>query len=192
MKLSELAKRLKDGESLKSFESVFNLNVTTLQRKLKKVGFAFDNSTKVWSYGKGPELPEDLAEQDASNIFKSNNSNTNITKVKTQSNTDVKASNKKKSDSNTDSNINDVSITLEEYKVIQEMLTWYKGITGEEGLSLHERTKLLGDDTKTRKTFAISPETDKQITELANKERLQKSEILSLAVKDLYNKYHGK
>lgn len=191
MKMSELHKRLKDGEPLKSFESVFNLNVTTLQRKLKKVGFVFDNSTKIWKYEAGEELPAELADQDAEDIFKSNISNTRNTKVTTQNNTEAKPGNKNKVTSNKIDNKDAVSISPEEYEVIRDMMSWYKNLIGEEGLSLHERTKLLEDDKKTRKTFAISPETDKQINELAKREKLQKSEILAIAVKDLYNKYYG-
>ncbi|MEC3131773.1 helix-turn-helix domain-containing protein, partial [Bacillus cereus] len=50
MKVFEVLESLKKGEKLKEIANVLGINNSTLQRKLKALGYAVDSSTKEWFY----------------------------------------------------------------------------------------------------------------------------------------------
>ncbi|MGH0741931.1 hypothetical protein ACQVQ2_26585, partial [Bacillus paranthracis] len=64
MQVETLMQRLKDGDTMKIIAGELGLNPSTVQRKLKKLGYAYSNSTKEWSWnGEGEEpLSLDITE----------------------------------------------------------------------------------------------------------------------------------
>lgn len=64
MKVQEVLQRLDEGEKMKQIAESVDLNPSTVQRKLKKLGYEWDNSAKVWNWkGQGDQpLEQDLSE----------------------------------------------------------------------------------------------------------------------------------
>lgn len=83
--------------------------------------------------------------------------------------------------------------TPNEIQMIKEMLKNWQEKQGEapEGVEqpVHERIKNLPDNKKTRKTIVIDNEIGKQLDEFCKVEKVNKSDVLHLALKDFLNQF---
>ncbi|MGK5512305.1 hypothetical protein [Brevibacillus formosus] len=60
MTVREIMDRLANGEKLKDMAVIMGKSVSYVQRKLKGLGYEFDNSSKLWSYVGEGEQPLDV------------------------------------------------------------------------------------------------------------------------------------
>ena len=81
--------------------------------------------------------------------------------------------------------------TSDEVIIIREMLkSWKEAVPTVE--SVHERIKHLPQNNKTRKTIVIDENIGKRLDEFCDHERVNKSDILNLALIDILEKYSEK
>lgn len=81
--------------------------------------------------------------------------------------------------------------TPDEVKMIREMLkAWQQSATAQQTeQSLYERIKQLPQGKKTRKTIVIDSDIGKRLDEFCEVERVNKSDVLHLALVDFFEKY---
>lgn len=75
--VKDVLQRLDQGERMKEIAQSVDLNPSTIQRKLKKLGYVWDNSAKVWNWtGEGdPPLDVNLSEMIQRRDTKTDNNN---------------------------------------------------------------------------------------------------------------------
>lgn len=78
--------------------------------------------------------------------------------------------------------------TLDEFSEIREMLQEWKLKRGtvQEPTQVHERIKKLGEGSKTRKTIVIDKKIAKQLDDYCKSEKVNKSDIIHLALMDFF------
>lgn len=188
MKVFEVLERLKKGEKLKEIANFIGINNSTLQRKLKALGYAFDSSTKEWFYN-DKDNPEPLEKNIMDMVKLSNKSGVNDSpKVMGDNKSDTKSEIKgkqgnrvKESEVLTSEDIADLQEMLLFWRIEREKTKRYK--------SLHEEIKGLRRDDRTRKTVILSKEVAKRLDKLSERERFDKSDLLELALEHFLSEY---
>lgn len=188
MKVFEVLERLKKGEKLKEIANFIGINNSTLQRKLKALGYAFDSSTKEWFYN-DKDNPEPLEKNIMDMVKLSNKSGVNDShKVMEDNKSDTKSEIKgkqgntvKESEVLTSEDIADLQEMLLFWRIEREKMKRYK--------SLHEEIKGLRRDDRTRKTVILSKEVAKRLDKLSERERFDKSDLLELALEHFLSEY---
>lgn len=179
-KAEEIAKQL-EGTSQKPF-----LNA------LKAAGYRYSNKVpKGWYYtGTGGEpLNKSIFEfhEKRNSSSKKRNSH-EIHQEFTPSNTGIIPST---SEVTVNSPTVHVPFTNDEVSMIKEMLkSWKEAVPTVE--NVHERIKNLPQSNKTRKTIVIDENIGKRLDEFCEHERVNKSDILNLALIDILEKYSEK
>jgi len=172
-------------------KKISGISEKPLRNALKLAGYAYRNSQpKGWYYiGEGEE-PLDK------NIFdyvkRGSSSKKSNSPTVTQSNIEVI----------TDSPIVHQQFTNDEVRMIKDMLVEWQRVSMQgatqayeeqlevqQELNLHERIKQLPQNAKTRKTIVIDESIGKQLDEFCGAERVQKSDVLHLALIDFLEKY---
>lgn len=165
-------------------------------KALKMAGYEYSNKVpKGWHYtGEDPEpLDKSIFDYVNFNSTKVNSSSPIIHQEITQSNTDVNSSNQ---DITSQSPVIHPQFTQNEVSMLMEMLyEWQqqKKITepSEEikvPQQVHERIKGLPQSDKTRKTIVIDKGIGDRLDTYCKSERVNKSDILHLAIMDFLNK----
>ncbi len=177
-----------------------------LRNALKAAGYEFRNQApKGWHFiGEGVEPLNksifDFVNKAKASSSKKSNSHT-VHKQFIQSNKDSTSGNPVKI-TPTSPVINE-QFTQDEVKIIKEMLkTWQQAASQgkvqvdkykHEGsvTTVHERIKALPQDKKTRKTVVIDKTIGNSLDLFCKAERVNKSDVLHLALIDFLNKYQG-
>jgi len=162
-------------------------------KALKMAGYEYSNKApKGWRYtGEDPEpLDKSIFDYVNFNSTKVNSSSPTIHQEVTQSNTDVNSSNH---EITSHSPVIHPQFTQNEVSMLMEMLyEWQqqKKITepSEEPQQIHERIKGLAQSDKTRKTIVIDKGIGDRLDTYCKSERVNKSDILHLAIMDFLNK----
>ena len=185
-------------------KAIHGISEKPFREALKAAGYAFSNKKpKGWHFTEEGEEPLnrsifDFVESNSSSVKKSSPnkkiSSPTIHSDFTESNVEVI----------TDSPIVHSQFTVDEVSMIKEMLYEWKmafsqtaaaQIETETGpeieLSLHDRIKRLPQEDKTRKTIVISKSIGKQLDDFCNDERVNKSDVLHIALADFLEKYNS-
>lgn len=170
-------------------------------KALKMAGYEYSNKVpKGWHYiGEDPEpLDKSIFDYVNFNSTKVNISSPKIHPEVTQSNMDVNRSN---SEITSYSPVIYPQFTQNEVSMLMEMLhEWQqKKITEQQSeqeqsekvktyIQIHERIKTLPQGDKTRKTIVIDKKIGEQLDSYCKTERVNKSDILHLAIMDFLNR----
>jgi hypothetical protein len=175
-KAEEIAKQI-EGTSQKPF-----LNA------LKAAGYKYSNKApKGWYYAAGGVEPLNKSIFDfhmkQSSTPKKRNSHV-VHDEFTSSDTNIIPSN---SELTVSSSVH-VQFTNDEVSMIKEMLSsWQEAVPAVE--SVHDRIKHLSQGNKTRKTIVINENIGKHLDKFCGFERVNKSDVLNLALIDFLEKY---
>lgn len=175
-----------------------------LRNALKAAGYEFRNQApKGWYFIGEGEKPLNRSIFDYVNKSSSSKKSTSQTvrKQVTPSNTEFTKSNTEKVIPS--SPVVHEQFTQDEIKMIKEMLkTWQQaapqGVVqveqyehGGRNTTVHERIKALPQEQKTRKTIVIDKTIGNSLDLFCKVERVNKSDVLHLALIDFLNKYQG-
>lgn len=169
-------------------------------KALKMAGYEYSNKApKGWRYtGEDPEpLDKSIFNYVNFNSTKVNSSSPIIHQEVTQSNTDVNSSNH---EITSHSPVIHPQFTQNEVSMLMEMLyEWQQQKKGKEQSGqikvptpVHERIKALPQNDKTRKTIVIDKEIGDRLDIYCKSERVNKSDILHLAIMDFLNKVENR
>lgn len=188
MKVSEVLERLKNGENLKSISEALGVDSSTLRRKMKNLGYIFDNSTKEWSYS-GTDSTEPL-EQDVMELVKTSNKRTSNNSPKVIKNNTEKSKSEKKVEQSNKNEEKDVFST-EDIADLHEMLTEWRMQRDKQSKykSLHEEIKALKRENRKRKTVILSEDVANRLDALSDRERFDKSDLLEVALEHFLGEY---
>jgi hypothetical protein len=187
-------------------KAIQGISEKPLRAALKVAGYEFSNKApKGWHYV--GEQPEPLHKSIFDYVKRSNlNVKDNSPKV-TKSHTDVKDSNTSMKPSNTDMKSNSPEVlppspiihaqfTQEEIHDLINMLHEWRMAksmadtnTKDEKKTVHERIKDLQQNEKTRKTIVIDVNIGERLDQYCKSEKVNKSDILHLAIQDFLNRY---
>lgn len=154
-------------------------------RALKDAGYLYSNKApKGWYYvGEGEEPLDksifDYVKSSSPKVIRSNTYVKSISPEVIQSNTDVNSSSPVVHPQFTRAELNDLMEMLHEWRSRRE--------TVQEPTQVHERIKALAKGDKTRKTIVIDEAIAKQLDKYCETERVNKSDVLHLALIDFFN-----
>jgi hypothetical protein len=180
VKTADVAKQI-PGISEKPFRSA-----------LKEAGYEFRNSgQKGWFFiGEGEEpLDKSIFDYVKPSSLPKKESSPIVHTPFTQSNKQFTESNK---EFTTNSPIVHEQFTQDELHMIKEMLKSWQEVastTQTNEKSLYDRVKQLPQSDKTRKTIVIDRVIGKRLDEFCEAERINKSDVLHLALADFLEKY---
>lgn len=188
MKVFEVLERLEKGEKLRGIAIVIGVNVSTLQRKMKDLGYIFDNAKKKWVYN-NVDIPEPLEKNIMDMVKLSKKSDVDSSHKVIRDNAKATKGEMKEKQGNTvkESEV----LTSEDIADLQEMLLFWR-IDRERTIkhkTLHEEIKALRRDDRTRKTVILSKEVAKRLDKLSERERFDKSDLLELALEHFLSEY---
>lgn len=195
--VEQLLKRISDGESIKEICNTIGIATTTIQRRLKKLGYEWNNSTKEWEWKHDEEQPlnADLTKTytkgatgktkgNNPEITASNNDITNNEEKVTEGYSGITNSNKhitQKEKSN---------FTKEEIAILRKIIDEYTETrNGNPELAFFHRLRSLGKIKTTRKTVVMGKEVGEKLNEFAEHYRVDKSDILTVALIEFFEKY---
>jgi hypothetical protein len=172
-----------------------------LRQALKAAGYEFRNSgQKGWFFvGEGEEpLDKSIFDYVKRSSSTKKQSSSKDHKHVTSSNKHLIPSSIKFTEDNTSIIPSSLSVhqqfTSDEVKMIREMLkSWQKVAPTMQSSqqSLHDRIKQLPQGDKTRKTIVIDKVIGKRLDEFCEVEKVNKSDVLHLALEDFLDKYQG-
>ena len=179
MLVGEFLERLKQGETVTGISEALGLHRKTIQRRLRKLGYNWDAEQLRWRWtGKEGEEPFQVSLIDMNLSWSEQLVNTSSHLVNEGVNPVVSS-----------------PFTLDEIRGIKEMLHQWKqtsatSVTGSEK-DLVDRIQEIKniENEKVRKTIVIDEEIGRRLDEYAEKTRLNKSDLLHLAIYDLMERY---
>lgn len=185
-----LFKRLSDGENIKKICDEFGIAASTIQRRLKRLGYEWDNSAKVWRWTKEEEQPlsVDLLGQLPGKSNGGNRSNPKITN-------DDGAFKKDDSSITYDDDkitIGNRKITFsdEELLLLKRIIAEFSSRSSEEGDTLFfRRLRSIGKIETIRKTVTMGEDVGHRLNEFAEKNRVSMSDALTVALLDFFERY---
>jgi DNA-binding transcriptional regulator YiaG len=185
---------IKGVQSSDIAKQITGINEKVFRNALKEAGYEFRNfGQKGWYFvGEGKE-PLDKSIFDfvkRSSPTKKNTSH-KVHKEDIQSNTKSVRSNINFKHSSHEIH---EQLTQDEIRMIREMLKSWQEVSisstvQAERESLYERIKQLPQGKKTRKTIVINSDIGKRLDEICKAERVNKSDVLHLALVELFRKY---
>ena len=195
--LNSILTALRAGNKAENIaKSIEGISQKPFLKALKMAGYEYSNKApKGWRYtGEDPEpLDKSIFDYVNFNSTKVNSSSPIIHQEITQSNTDVNSSNQ---DITSQSPVIHPQFTQNEVSMLMEMLfEWQQQkniIEPSEKIKVpqqvHERIKGLPQSDKTRKTIVIDKRIGDRLDTYCKSERVNKSDILHLAIMDFLNK----
>lgn len=198
--IGSLLEALKTDNAEYVARQIEGLSDKKLRNALKSAGYDYSNKApKGWHYVGEGEQPLDKSIFDYVKKSSPNKKSTSQTvhPHDTPSNIDFTNSN---IEVITDSPIVHQQFTNDEVKLIKEMLfEWQRVATQahepkiepQPELTLHDRIKELPQGDKTRKTIVIDSTIGNQLDEFCKTEKINKSDVLHLAIMDFLEKYNG-
>ncbi|WP_232700196.1 ribbon-helix-helix domain-containing protein [Brevibacillus daliensis] len=201
MTVDEILKGLESGSKMKELASNLNKSVSWVQRKLKSLGYEFDNSEKVWVYKREGNEPLDYdlltdVKTDSPTIheevkYSSQPIHIDVKSISSTVHTDVKDvsptvhTNKKRS-----SQAIHTQFTDGEISIIKQYIK--RRTTGDLDvkLSIYERTFDLPEtEEKERRTVLVYKSLGKKLDALAESCKIEKTDIWNMAIQDFLEKY---
>lgn len=181
-------------------KAIEGISEKPLRNALKQAGYAFSNrAPKGWHYvGEGEEPRDksifDYVKPSSSNKKPSNPESTGSNPEFTPSSSRVKGSNTEVTEVHTEfmptSQVIHPQFTQDETADLIAMLyEWRQGKQGQPSGNLYEQIRGLPDGDKVRKTIVISEAIGKQLDEFCSSLKVQKSDIIHLALRELFEKY---
>ncbi|WP_134702617.1 helix-turn-helix domain-containing protein [Ammoniphilus sp. YIM 78166] len=174
MLLEELLLRLNQGESMTQICDQLGIHRRTISRRLNHLGYLYDKEQKRWKWSRKGEEPLLLQITDDLTTSKVILSNPYIPRVER-------------------SGLEEFS--QEDREDLRKMLDEWRGRQGlEKGdeKELFQRVKALpaySSQQKEKKTFVLPFDVIQIVDEFANRERMNKSDLLQIALQDFFAKY---
>lgn len=192
LKIREVLERLNNGTKAAALSKELNLADKRFREGMKKLGFEYSNSTKAWDGNEDAEQYLDksifdyVAPKGNRNVKpKSSNDNSKVVETKQ---VDSQYSNNNSPKSNVKG---EMKFTLEQISALQEIANQY--LHDKENATqrdkLHRRIISLPEGKSIRKTVVIHEEVGERLDKFAKTMRFNKSDILSLALSDFFDKY---
>lgn len=188
---------LKENKNVKTIANEMRVGEKKLRRLLTAAGYESNSSTKKWHYVLQDES-KDVRNMSFWAFDEQLKGNTNITKPP-NSNTSNTETEKSNMDSNISNNDNTVlPFTPVEIEVLRELVQLHisnQSIAAtstaltDATTSILERVQSLQSSKSERKTYVIDAELIQQFDAFCEVNRLKKSSVMSLAIKDLLEKY---
>lgn len=190
MNVGEVLKRLENGEKLKDIGDSIGVSPRTMQRRMKKIGYVWNNSVNRWEWS-GPD-PQPLEMEILETTTKTREGKVNTKRREGEVNVKTHR-NEGEADVKPISRDIHTSFTADEIKAIRSMLLeWQQSQaagSSAAGAALHERIKDIKNGEKVRKTIVINKDVGAALDQFAERERVNKSDILEIAIMDFINKY---
>ncbi|KLV28615.1 hypothetical protein [Priestia megaterium] len=198
MKISYIVSYLNDKGGTKALSKEIGIGEKRIRAALHAAGYSFKNTNKRWSFVGEGEEPHDsdimsfLPKRPTTNkaIKRKQNKPTSITSHTNSHNDSPKREHKgeytyelKAVSTFTDEEIEALKLMVHEF--IEE-----KANQTPRG-RLHDRTLRLNKETTTRKTIVIDKNVGKRFDEFAARVKLNKSDLLTLALINLMDAYEG-
>lgn len=184
--IGSIMSALKEGNKAEEIaKTIDGISQKPLLKALKDAGYVYSNKApKGWYYvGEGEEpLDKSIFEYVKSSSPKVIRSNTHVkssSREVIQGNMDVNSSSPVFHPQFTRTELNDLMEMLHEWRSRKE--------TVQEHTQVHERIKALAKGDKTRKTIVIDEAIAKKLDKYCETERVNKSDVLHLALIDFFN-----
>ncbi|MCU4765574.1 hypothetical protein OCF08_26700 [Bacillus cereus] len=192
MNIREVLEKLNNGTKAVALAKELNLADKRFREGMKKLGFGYSNQTKAWE---GNEESQQYLDKSIFDYVppkgnrsvkpKSLNDNSKVIKS-TQVTSQVSNVNSPKSNTK-----GEVEFTLEQISALQEIANQY--LHDKENATqrdkLHRRIITLPEGKSIRKTVVIHEDVGKRLDNFAKTMRFNKSDLLSLALSDFFDKY---
>ncbi len=186
MTVEEFLERLSRGETVTGIGEKLGLHRKTIQRRLKKLGYVWDADRQqwLWKQEKGKEpLHQSLTEVNTKwqPVQSFHNHSHHVNDCETQGYLGFEEK-------------NSPSFTLDEIEGLKELLAHWRETaltTTTEEMGLIDRVKQIKNskNSKVRKTIVIDEEIAHVFDEYAERKRVNKSDLLHLAILELVEKY---
>lgn len=192
LKIREVLEKLNNGTKAAALAKELNLADKRFREGMKKLGFEYSNSTKVWD---GDEESEKYLDKSIFDYVppKGNRgvkpkSRTDNSKVVGTQQIDSQRSNINSPKSNTK---DEIEFTLEQILALKEIANQFINEKENETQRdvLHKRIIKLPNEDMTRKTVVINKAVGDRLDTFASKMKFNKSDILSLALMDFLDRY---
>ncbi|MEA0565509.1 hypothetical protein [Lysinibacillus irui] len=184
--IGSIMNALKEGNKAEQIaKAIDGISQKPFLRALKDAGYVYSNKApKGWRYvGEGEEPLDksvfDYVKSSSPKVIRSNTEVNNSSHEVIQGNTDV----------NSSSPVVHPQFTRDELSDLMAMLHEWRSKKGtvQEPTQVHERIKALTKGDKTRKTIVIDEAIATQLDQYCERERVNKSDILHLALIDFFN-----
>ncbi|RKD23148.1 hypothetical protein BEP19_13095 [Ammoniphilus oxalaticus] len=178
MLVGEFLNRIQQGETVTGISEALGLHRKTLQRRLRRLGYKWDSDNLRWRWdGKEGSEPLHMSLVDM-----------NMSWSKQLDKSDSQPMNQDKK------NIISSPFTLDEIRDLKDMLEQWR--QSPDSLSVSEQDLVdriqqirNSENEKVRKTIVIDHEIGDRFDDYADKTRLNKSDLLHLAIYELMEKY---
>jgi hypothetical protein len=182
MKIKDVINRLNDGDVVSDVAKELNISKDTLNRRLKSLGYEWDNSAKKRIY-KGDE-PEPL-EMDMTEVITSNKTGNPKVVTGNRGNAKFERNNPVQKQGNNQVITGNPEFTKEEIVFLKE---WVKEWQSSDNVN---QPTLPQPGNKVRKTFHIDEDYITQIDDFAQKHRLNKSDVVHMALHKFFQDKKG-
>lgn len=186
MNVKQLLEQL-EIRSMKEICQEIGIHPSTIQRRLKRIGYAWNNSAKRWEWHHDEEQPLDLNLLDEINVkYGHRGHETDMNRRGDKS--EMHAYSPRTFHALT-------ALTAEEIQIIREMVQEWKRTRqiepgrAAEGGSLHERVKAITREEKKRKTIVINKSVAERLDRFAKAQKVDKQDIIELALIDFMDRY---
>lgn len=184
--VSDILERLAAGEKLADISASLGQSSSWLQRRLKGLGYAWDNSAKLWFYVLDGEQPLD-ASIDSRPVHKGVKSVSR--KERTQVNLDVQEdSHPFHKQDQFNAQLIHSQFTEEEVRFLKDFVRRRTGDVAIK-LDLVERAFLLPREDKERRTVLGIPSLLVRLDRLAERTKIDKSDLWAIALHDFLDRY---
>jgi DNA-binding IclR family transcriptional regulator len=172
--LEELLSRLNQGEAMTQICEELGIHRRTISRRLNNLGYQYDKDQKRWRWsgrGEEPLLLQITDDLNTSKVILSNPYISNVERSKFE------------------------EFSLEDREDLKKMLEEWRtrqALQSGEDKELYQRVKALptyNSQQKEKKTFVLPLDVIQRFDEFANQERLNKSDLLQIALQDFLARY---
>lgn len=183
MLVRELLQRLENGETLRTLALEVGVNPSTgLQRKMKRLGYEYDKSEKVWRWGGEGDQPLDAdLSTEVATTRRQPSDNKKVKKTTTKVVGDEMGATSKKQHGD--------NLTADELVAIREIIARFadqqreSAPTIEDNVSVHDLLRGLDRDReRVRRNVFLGADTNKKLNEFCKTERVHMSDITEIAL----------
>lgn len=190
MLVSELLRRLEEGETLRALALEVGVNPSTgLQRKMKRLGYVYDRSSAKWNWGgEGAEpLDADLSTEVATTRRQPSDKK-KVKKTTTKVVHDEMGTTSKEQQGD--------NLTADELVAIREIIARFADQQKEAApaiesdISIHDLMRGLDRDReRTRRNVFLGADINKKLDDFCKTERVHMSDLIEIALDELIKKY---
>lgn len=176
--VQEALERFKNGETTGAIAKELGVNRSTISRRLNSIGYRWDKLLKVWTWDHDEPQPlDDLLYVSKSGAGSKPQVNTKYIQRSTK-------------DSLDNDNIQTKGLSNNDLILIKDLLQQFKREKEEQHEeSLHQRIMGLSVQERRKRTMVLTENAIQLLDDLAKKTRFNKSDLLEVAIQDLYKKY---